>query len=342
MTFPNPAIGDLVATTIENYSREAADAVTRNNGLLNRLKKRGNNKAYVPIDGGTAILQEIQYAQNSTSMWYSGYEQINIQPSQIFTAAQYPIRQAAVAVTFSGLEELMNAGEERMIELVAGRVENAANTLQSLIAVGIYSDGTTPKSITGLQALVSTSPSSGTIGGIPASTWAFWRNIAFSAITNGGAAATASNINRYMDAVYAQLVRGSDKPDLWVADNNYWMLYKQSMQPMQITESSEMAQAGFQNIMYMGSPVIMDGGFQGYGTYGLANASDYMPDGGVPANTMYALNTRYMHYRPHRDRNFVPIRGDRWSVNQDATVRLTGWAGALTTSNRRFQGVLSA
>ena len=68
MTFPNPAIGDLVATTIENYSREAADAVTRNNGLLNRLKKRGNNKAYVPIDGGTAILQEIQYAQISTSM----------------------------------------------------------------------------------------------------------------------------------------------------------------------------------------------------------------------------------------------------------------------------------
>ena len=157
-----------------------------------------------------------------------------------------------------------------------------------------------------------------------------------------GAVATAANINRYMDAVYAQLVRGSDKPDLWVADNNYWMLYKQSMQPMQITESSEMAQAGFQNIMYMGSPVIMDGGFQGYGTYGDANASDYMPDGGVPANTMYALNTRYLHYRPHRDRNFVPIRGDRWSVNQDATVRLTGWAGALTTSNRRFQGVLSA
>jgi hypothetical protein len=40
-------------------------------------------------------------------MWYSGYEQINIQPSQIFTAAQYPIWQAAVADTFSGVEELM-------------------------------------------------------------------------------------------------------------------------------------------------------------------------------------------------------------------------------------------
>jgi len=342
LSYPNPDIGDVVATTIENRTGEAADNVTRNNALLMRLRKRGNNKALLTLDGGRTIWQELEYAQNSTAMWYSGYEQLNIQPSQIFTAAEFQIRQAAVAVTFSGLETLQNAGEEQIIPLVAGRVSNAERTLQDLIAVGIYSDGSTPKEIGGLQYLVSTSPNSGTIGGIAAGTWTFWRNIAYSSLTNGGAAATSANINRYMDAVWAQLVRGNDKPDLLVADNNYWMLYKQSLQPNQIISSSEMAEAGFMSIKYMGADVVMDGGFQGYGTYGAANASDFMPNGGAPSNTMYFLNTKYVHYRPHRDRNFSAIRGDRWSVNQDATVRLMGWAGNLTVSNRRLQGVLSA
>lgn len=342
MAYPNPSIGDIVATTIELRSGQAADNVSRNNALLNRLKKRGNNRAYVPIPGGRTIWQELEYAQNATSMWYSGYESLNIAPSQIFSAAEFQIRQAAVAVSMSGLEELQNAGEEAIIDLVGGRVENAERTLQDLIAVGIYSDGVTPKEIGGLQFLVSTSPSSGTIGGISAASWTFWRNSAYSSVTNGGAAATAANINRYMDAVWAQLVRGNDKPDLIIADNNYWMLYKQSLQPIQIISSAELGEAGFTSIKYMNADVIMDGGFQGYNDQGQANASDYMPLGGVPSNTMYFLNTRYLHYRPHRERNFRAIGGDRFSVNQDATVRLIGWAGNLTISNRRLQGVLSA
>lgn len=342
MAYPNPSIGDIVATTIELRSREAADNVSRNNALLNRLKKRGNNRAYVPVPGGRTIWQELEYAQNTTSMWYSGYETLNINPQQIFSAAEFQIRQAAVSVTFSGLEELQNAGEEAMIDLVEGRVANAERTLTDLIGVGVYSDGTTAKEIGGLQFLISTSPSTGTIGGIAASSWTFWRNIAYSSVTNGGAAATSANINRYMDAVWAQLVRGNDRPDLLVADNNYWLLYKQSMQPIQIITSAEMAQAGFMSIKYMDADVVLDGGFQGYGDEGQANASDAMAVGGAPTNTMYFLNTRYLHYRPHRDRNFRAIGSDRFSVNQDATVRLIGWAGNMTISNRRLQGVLSA
>jgi hypothetical protein len=57
---------------------------------------------------------------------------------------------------------------------------------------------------------------------------------------------------------------------------------------------------------------------------------------------MYFLNTNYIHYRPHRDRNMVPLDPDRFSVNQDAMVKLIGWAGNMTLSNARLQGVLRA
>lgn len=337
MAYPNPSIGDIVATTIENRSGEAADNVTRNMALLRVLEKRGNAK---PFSGGTTLWQEIEYALNQTAMWYSGYETINIQPSNIFTSAVFPLRQAAVAVSISGLEELQNAGREQIIDLVDGRVKNAENTLETLIANGIYSDGTAPKEIGGLQFLVSSSPGSGTVGGIDRGTWSFWSNLAYSALTNGGAAATQANIRRYMDALYVQLVRGRDKPDILVADNNYWLLYNESLQPLQRITSSEMAEGGFQSLMYMGSPVILDGGFQGYS--GGGGAPNQPSVGGCPANTMYFLNSKYIYYRPHRARNFTPLNPDRFSLNQDAVVKLIGWAGNMTLSNGRLQGVLTA
>ncbi len=53
---------------------------------------------------------------------------LNISPSQVFTAAEYPIRQAAVAVSISGLEELQNSGEEAIIDLLESRIMNAEDT----------------------------------------------------------------------------------------------------------------------------------------------------------------------------------------------------------------------
>ena len=75
-------------------------------------------------------------------------------------------------------------------------------------------------------------------------------------------------------------------------------------------------------------------------------ASDVVLDGGIglpqTANHMWFLNTKYIIFRPHADRNFVPIGGERQAVNQDAVVKLIGWAGNLTSSGVQFQGVLSA
>jgi hypothetical protein len=57
---------------------------------------------------------------------------------------------------------------------------------------------------------------------------------------------------------------------------------------------------------------------------------------------MYFLDTKYIHWRPHADRDMVPLDPKRFSVNQDAMVQLLGWAGNMTLSNSFLQGVLSA
>jgi hypothetical protein len=53
-------------------------------------------------------------------------------------------------------------------------------------------------------------------------------------------------------------------------------------------------------------------------------------------------NTKYIHWRPHANRDMVMLDPKRFSVNQDAMVRLMGWAGNMTLSNAFLQGFLGA
>lgn len=332
----SPNASEIVTTTLRNRSKKLADNVTRRNALLKRLKAKGMEK---PVSGGRTIFQELEYNQNATAMWYSGYESLNISPSSVFTAAEFNLRQAAVAVSISGLEMLQNAGPEQVIDLFESRIGNAEKTIMNLVAAACYSDGTNTKTIGGLRFLVSDSPATGTVGGINRATWPFWQNLSFSGVSTGGAAVTQSNIQQYMNSLYLQLCGDGEGPDLIVADNSYYQMYLQSLQAIQrIThDPDDKAGIGFQSLKFMGADVVFDGGFQGY-------ASDVNPAiGGAPAAHMYMLNTDYIKFRPHKDCNMVPLSpGDRFSTNQDAMVKLIGWAGNMTISNCRMQGVLIA
>ena len=317
----SPNLSEIVTTTLRNRTRKLADNVTNNNALLMRLNERGRIR---PVTGGQNIVQELEYAENSTYKRYSGYETLDISPSDVFSAAEFDWKQAAVAVSISGLEMLQNSGRDALIDLLESRIANAERTMQNNISSDIYSDGTanSSKQIGGLQHLVADSPSTGTVGSINRATYAFWRNVSYDATTDGGAAATNANIQSYMNNTWRQVVRGADKPDLIVADNNYWTLYLESLQSIQRIGDDKMAQAGFMSLKYMDADVVLDGGFtlSGSGTR-------------APSNHMYFLNTNFIHFRPHRDRNMVPLDPDRFAVNQDAMVKLIAFAGNMTLSS---------
>ena len=328
-TFAN--ISDIITAGIQSRTGALADNVSQNTALLSRLKKRGNVKTF---SGGNVILQELAYLDSSTrnAGSYSGYDVIDITPNSPISAAQYDVKQYAAAVSVSGLEMLQNAGKERIIDLVEGRIMVAEANLMDRISAGVYSNGTGNggKDITGLAAAVAVSPASGTYGNINRANFAFWRNASFGAVTNGGSAATSANIQSYMNRLALQLVRGTDSADLIVADNNYYRLYLESLQAIQRVQSEEMAGAGFSALKFFGTgkacDVVLDGGI----------------GGSITASTMYFLNTKYICFRPHSERNFVPIGGDRASVNQDAVTKLIGFAGNLTSSGAQYQGVMHA
>lgn len=346
MAFANSDITDIIATTIQQRSGELADNVTNNNALLRRLKAKGNVRTF---GGGNVILEEIMYVDASTinANSYSGYEALNINPNSPISAAQFDIKQYAAAVSMSGLEMLQNSSKEAIIDLLEGRQKVAEAQLANRIDYDCYQDGTgnSSKNITGLAAAVPDTPTTGTYGGIDRSTTigTFWRSQSYSGATDGGAAVSAANIHAYMTTLALRLVRGSNKPDLWVADATYYGFYVNALQAIQrITSATGAggAGAGFGPELKfygggMSADVVLGGGVN-------FDVNTSGTDGGATAAHMWALNTDYIFFRPHRDRNFVPIGGERQSVNQDAIVKLIGWAGNMTCSGAAFQGVLVA
>lgn len=320
----SPNISEILSTTLENRSGDLFDNVSKNNALLYRLKKRGNVKTF---SGGATIRQGLEYAENSTYKRYSGYETLDIRPSDVFTEAEFTIKQAAVAITISGLEQLKNSGKEQLIDLLESRIKNAEKTLINNIAADVYSDGTADggKQIGGLQHLVADTPTN-TVGGIDRGTWTFWKNKVFSGVSNGGVAVNASNIQDYLLQIVLDTTRGADKPDIGIFDNTYYSYLHASMAAIQRLTNPELADAGFRNITCHGVDCVFDGGY----------------GGNAPSAHAYLLNTSSIHFRPHKDRNFVPFGGDRQSVNQDAVVKLLGFAGNMTLSCGFLQGVLKA
>jgi len=316
--------GDVVTTTLENRSKTLADNITNNNALLEYISTE-------TFDGGREIIQELSYGANQTFMFYSGYEFLNVSLNDTMTAARYPIKQAAISVVLSGLEQIQNSGMSAMKNLIQQRVKNAEATFWNQMSAAIYSDGTGwgGKQINGLAAMISKAPTSGVVGGIDRASQVWWRNVSVNANTDARGLITATNVQSYFNSTCIGLKRNSQGVDTIVADNNIYLSYLSSLQAIQrITTDRGKQGIGFTGLKYFGAgkevDVILDGG----------------KNGQIPTNTAYFINSEYIHYRPYSGRNFKVIGGDRQNINQDAIVRLMGWAGNLTTDGPQYQAVL--
>lgn len=314
----SPNLTEIVTTTLYKRNKELADNVSNGNALLARLNQKGNVRT---VDGGRQIVEELEYAENSTFMYYSGYEVLDISPSDVFSAAVYDWKQAAVNVSASGLEvEIQNAGQEAVINLLEKRIANAIKTMRNNLSTGIYSDGTgsAGKQIGGLQALVA-DVNTNTVGGINANTFSFWQNQTSGDVANIDT--TAATLRSEMQDMWLECTRGPDSPDFIVADQTLFSVFWDSLTDIQRITTADEGVAGYKSLKYVTADVFYDG------------------DSGVPSNHMYFLNTDYIYLRPHSKRNVVPL-DRKSSLNQDAMVVPIVWAGNLTCSNRSVQGVI--
>jgi hypothetical protein len=323
MPSPSAVFSELASVALRKHRKELIDQISKNNALLNRLMAKGRKRVE---DGGLSIAMPLEYAENQTYQRFSGYDILNIAPSDIITTAEFPWRQIAIHVSASGEELRKNSGDTRIINLVKAKVRNATKTFKNQFSADLYSDGTLANQINGLQALVP-STGQGTVGGIDSATWAFWRTKVQSAAApiGGGAALTltSTDIEKLFLGLWMELSVGNESPDLIVVDNALYAAFENSQLPQKRYTNSNTAQGGFMSLKYKSADVIFDGG------------------SGIPANVAYMLNTDYIELVVHKDADLTQLDSVR-PLQQDAAITPMIWMGNLVISNRSRQGIVKA
>jgi hypothetical protein len=326
MSTPSSTFTELVSTTWRNHSKDVKDNVSRNNAFYNRLDKKGQKRTE---DGGLTIVMPLDYNMNGTYQRYSGYDVLNIQQSDVITAAEFQWQQIALNIVASGRELRINSGSNRIANLAKTRLKNAMRTFKNNFSFDLYSDGTLPNQIGGLQAIVADT-GTGTIGGIDSSSWPFWQNVVQSAaapIQGGGAVVvSASTIETsLMLPLWLNQVRGDDKPDLILMSNDYFTFYESSQVSLKryTTDDGGSVTGGFTSLKYKSADVIFDGG------------------SGIPNAHAYFLNSDYWELVAHKDAD-LSVQDNMSPYNQDASVIPVLWMGNIVCSNRRLQAVMKA
>jgi hypothetical protein len=85
----------------------------------------------VPRTADLHYAQPLDYNSNGTYQRYSGYDVLNIQQSDVITAAEFQWRQIALNVVASGLELRTNSGGNAILKLAKARIKNAMRTFKN-------------------------------------------------------------------------------------------------------------------------------------------------------------------------------------------------------------------
>lgn len=326
MATPSSTFTEMVTTTLRNRSRKLADNISNHNALLSRLNSRGKRVKR----GGRSIVRELEYAENSTYQRFSGYDTLNISPSDVFTAAEYQWRNAIVHVSANMDEMLDNRGREQMIHLVKSRITNAERTMRNNFSSDIYSDGTTANQVNGLQAIIPDT-AGGTLGGIDGDTWTFWQSSVQSAASplQGGGAITPgkTTMHSLMMPLYLELARMNDKVDLIVFTNDYYSYFWEGLTDNQRYAQDSQAVAGFNSLKFIDADVVFDGG-TAHGSMGSTSRG-------------YFINTDFLEWCVAEGADMEPLEAKK-SVNQLAEIVPILLRSNLTCSNRKVQGVITA
>ena len=313
---------EAIVSTLWDQSEEIADLVLHHNPLTSTLDEKGRIKK---IGGGYELRKPVMYNDAAVGGFYQGYQAFDLSSIDDLTAFRFQIKQCYEPVAMNGREKRANRDEAALLDLAEAKMEAAIERLKNTVSTSLRGDGTGAGGLEfdGVKKAVSTSPSSGTYGGIDrtANLWA--RNYA----TN--VTLTAANVQESITDVISRLTRGSEAPDLGLMDRTAWKNLHSSLTAIQrIQLPTKKAVAGFRVLSYDGCDFVFDGG---YGSSVLES------------NSCRLLNTKYWTFDMVRGADFKPLTPtmDR-PIDQDAFFTVIIVEGNLCCSAPALQGVIYA
>ena len=226
----DPNIGQNAAAVWERViGTSPSDNIFTSRALFLGLGKRGFKES---ADGGRLIEFSLEYAENTTFKSYGEAEDLDTTRVDTFDAARFEWKVNAGTVVYTELERLRAAGGSQKFDLIAEKLENGKDTHIATMNRQMFSDGTGNggKDIAGLQSIIATAPTTGTVGGINRATYSFWR----SRQTSGAQTSSAfDNLRSSMRSIANQCSNGGVEfaPTEWITTRTVFEGYQSLLDP---------------------------------------------------------------------------------------------------------------
>lgn len=296
------------------------DNVYNNNLLLFRLNS-ANKKL---IRGGLQLEVPLMYAEMSGGGPYSGFDQLDATPSDTIKNAAFDWRQYHQMVTIDGLTMIRTDSELAIANTIELFFDQAQMQMAEWLGRGIWSDGTDPKAIDGLEMAVDDSSVAPVYGGLARASNDFWK----SQVDNS----TSTLSGNALQSMFGACSEGGRHPTLIVSRqeqyDRFWGLNISGQEfptgPGLVND--QLAQMGFHNLLFNGVPWVVD---------------SHVFDGPDTSNSSIVfLNEDYLYFAVasradfHLEDFVVPH-------NQDVMTAKLLWAGNLMSSNVSRQGKMT-
>jgi hypothetical protein len=230
-------IGQAATLTGRLRSKKLKDAVSDAHPLYEAMQKEGG---IVRAAGGRTILDEALSGQNTTVGWVGESGAVPINDVQVADSPEYDWKYQLGAVNWTLAEQYKNSGPEKYIDLITAKYEALEASMMNEFHEGMLSTGTGDGGLQlgGVGLLVSTTPTTGTVGGINrANANAAWfRNQAFNTATDWALGSVdETNVKKFLDRGINSTMRNSKSQiQLGFMGDTHWPAYTAVSQTTQI------------------------------------------------------------------------------------------------------------
>lgn len=194
-------------------------------------------------------------SQRATTV--QAFQHLDMLPTALDPALSVQRSSYAYYTGFAALswqEDREASGPEGLIDLMQARIDSVFRTFSETVETDLWSTGSgTDKKILGLQHLISTTPTSGTVWNLDRSTETFHRNNV-TTVTDTFANVGLDNLRSMVTTCSG--TSGSDRPSVMITTPTLFNAYRKEAEDLHQITDTRLADLGFQNAVYEGIPIV--------------------------------------------------------------------------------------
>jgi hypothetical protein len=346
MPISNQDLQELAKVSLDEYLRNMpVDQIATERPLLKKLM--AGRKTF--LGAKQNVVENIRKDYGSNFAWAYGEDAVSFNKRNTTEQAAFPWRRAVDGLYLDydrlfgngikvregdrGAFKLEQNEKVQLLNLLDEQMESLKEGFMKKLDLELHRNGTQDTdAVAGLDALISTAPATGVIGGLDGATATYWRNNAQTGIST----ASVGTLATAMEQNWRKCIKNGGSPDFILAGGDFIDAYRKEITITNNAESGRVKTvdagvgSGVSTGMYFkGVEIIWDPQFEELQTLETATVNWN--------KRCYFLNTKHLKYRDDDMDIVTPVRPhDTLAMYAMVNLRM-----ALSTSRRNAQAVLA-